>query len=482
MNIRLDVDKIINIVQNINTKINNFPYNDDAHEEFDNLIESACHIIDDTITQNPLELSNPKFNDTLKDYVIHLLTEQLVDVEEEYKLHYLLENVYNSAYNIYFSNIMPPRSYKTTYIRKIPNTKKMDDKIQYLKLKPQPEQRTEEWYLRRYNMITASNAWKILDSQSNVNSIIYEKCVPLDTSKNDSLNTSTAFHWGHKYEPLSVMYYEYTYKTKIEDYGCIAHDDYPFLGASPDGINVDSSSYRHGRMLEIKNPVNRILDGNPKKEYWIQMQLQMEVCNLNECDFLETVFKEYEGKEEFDEDGDFTYTNEGKLKGVIMYFIEDGNYHYEYAPLYITQEEFDVWENKIMEKNESKLWLQNIYWRLEDVSCVLVLRNKFWFKNIIEKFENIWKTIEYEREHGYEHRAPVKREKKNTPLQNPEHKSKCLINVKQVSNVEDGSYNNISIPDTQIDKFKKIRTESFDEVNKDKVLEMLNTPPSSQND
>ena len=90
-----------------------------------------------------------------------------------------------------------------------------------------------------------------------------------------------------------------------------------------------------------------------------------------------------------------------------MYFIEDGNYHYEYAPLYITQEEFDVWENKIMEKNESKLWLQNIYWRLEDVSCVLVLRNKFWFKNIIEKFENIWKTIEHEREHGYEHRAPI---------------------------------------------------------------------------
>ena len=173
MNIRLDVEKIIDIVQNINTKINNFPYNDDSHEEFDNLIESACHIIDDTITQNPLELSNPKFNDTLKDYVIHLLTELLIDVEEEYKLHYLLENVYNSAYNIYFSNIMPPRSYKTTYIRKIPNTKKMDEKIQYLKSKPQPDQRTQEWYLRRYNMITASNV-ENSDSQSNVNSIIYE--------------------------------------------------------------------------------------------------------------------------------------------------------------------------------------------------------------------------------------------------------------------------------------------------------------------
>ena len=71
-------------------------------------------------------------------------------------------------------------------------------------------------------------------------------------------------------------------------------------------------------------------------------------------------------------------------------------------------------------------------------------------------------------------------EKKTTPLVNSEYKAKCLINVMQVSNIEDGSYNNISIPDSQIDKFNKIRTESFDEVNKDKVLEILSTPPSTQ--
>ena len=43
-----------------------------------------------------------------------------------------------------------------------------------------------------------------------------------------------------------------------------------------------------------KNPTTRKLSGTPKKEYWIQMQLQMEVWDLDECDFLETVFKEYE--------------------------------------------------------------------------------------------------------------------------------------------------------------------------------------------
>ena len=149
---------------------------------------------------------------------------------------------------------------------------------------------------------------------------------------------------------------------------------------------------------------------------------------------------------------------------------------------YITKKEFEIWENKMMEKNESNLWLQNIYWRLEDVSCVLVLRNKFWFKNSIEKIENIWKTIEYERENGYEHRAPVRREKKIIPQQNSEFTAKCLINIKQVSNVDDSSYNNISIPETQIDKFKKIRTESFDEVDKDKVLQMLNTCYPNEDD
>lgn len=468
MNIFLDAEKIVNIIQNIKEKIGYFEDNT-SNEEIDNLIESTCYLIDDSIIQNPLELSDPNFNDKLKDHVLIILNEQLREIEEEHKLSHLLNNVYAISQKTYFSNIMPPRSYPDTFIRKIPNKDKMKSKINYLKTKPQPDQRTTEWYNRRYNMITASNAYKIFDSQSSINSIIYEKCIPLDLSKHDNLNTQTAFHWGHKYEPLSVMYYEYKYKTKIEDYGCISHDDFSFLGASPDGINVDSSSYRYGRMLEIKNPVNRELNGIPKKEYWIQMQLQMEVCDLNECDFLETKFKEYEDKEEFDNDGDFTYTENKCLKGIIMYFIDNGNYHYEYAPLYITEKEFEKWEIKTMEKNSEKQWLKNIYWKLDEVSCILVLRNKFWFKNCIDKIRDIWKTIEYEREHGYEHRAPVRREKKNIDKGDESNINKCLININKISNV-DCSQNNITI--TTNEKLK-IRTESFEEVDKNKILKIF---------
>ena len=61
-------------------------------------------------------------------------------------------------------------------------------------------------------------------------------------------------HHGNKYEDVSIMFYEHKYNTKIRDYGCIQHDTYKFLGASPDGINVEPNSELYGRMLEIKNP------------------------------------------------------------------------------------------------------------------------------------------------------------------------------------------------------------------------------------
>ena len=39
------------------------------------------------------------------------------------------------------------------------------------------------------------------------------------------------------------------------------------------------------------------------------MQLQMEVCDLDECDFLETKFTEYENFKEFCDDGNEEKTN-----------------------------------------------------------------------------------------------------------------------------------------------------------------------------
>ena len=69
------------------------------------------------------------------------------------------------------------------------------------------------------------------------------------------MNINSATHHGHKFEPLSTMFYEYKFATEIEEFGCIPDQNNYEFGASPDGINVNRNSERYGYLLEIKNPV-----------------------------------------------------------------------------------------------------------------------------------------------------------------------------------------------------------------------------------
>jgi hypothetical protein len=226
---------------------------------------------------------------------------------------------------------------------------------------------------------------------------------------------NSPLHWGQKYEELSRTIYEKRNNTKVGEFGCIPHSEYPFLGASPDGINIDPASPLYGRMLEIKNIVNRDITGIPLEEYWIQMQLQMEVCKCQECDFLETRFKEYADEDAFtadsasENDADFCLTAAGTLKGVMAFFMKNGKPIYEYAPLNITQKEYEMWCEDIIDKNTDSMWVKNIYWYLDQYSCVLVKHNPLWFKMAIPTIQHVWNIILNERETGYEHRAPKKR-------------------------------------------------------------------------
>jgi hypothetical protein len=237
------------------------------------------------------------------------------------------------------------------------------------------------------------------------------------------------------------MIYEYLNKTKIGDFGCIKHEKYNFLGASPDGINIDKTSEKYGRMLEIKNIVNREINGIPKKEYWIQMQLQMEVCDLDECDFLETRFIEYDSYENFSKDKqeiDEMKSLNGKMKGIIIYFVKpEGIPFYIYKPLNIIHiNDIEKWEEETIDSYQSEkykyVFVNYIYWKLEEISCVLVLRNQLWFKNNIKTIENVWNIIEKERITGYEHRAPTKKTNKVyiPNLENNLTNLGCLINLK----------------------------------------------------
>ena len=430
-----------------------------TQEEVTALYDAIFDYIDYIVTPNISLFSDPHFHKKVELGVYEFLELAFSDMcgvdlfMITYDMEIELESIVESCMEDYFTNIVPYRSYSTSFIREksdISNVKYVEENIEYLRSVPQHPQRTPEWYKRRNEMITASSAWKVFKSDSMVNQLVYEKCsaagagagvaatavtnealssddsdvtnetiVPASAPaqvKSQYVNINSPLHWGQKYEEISRMIYESRNNTKVGEFGCIPHSDYPFLGASPDGINIDPSSPLYGRMLEIKNIVNREIDGVPLEEYWIQMQLQMQVCKCTECDFLETRFKEYADEEEFlkdaasDFDNEFHLTAARTLKGVFSYFIKDGGTPvYHYAPLYLTRKEYDKWCEEIIDKNTDLVWIKNIYWYLHQYSCVLVLRNDAWFQKAIPQIEKVWNIIVKERETGYEHRAPKKR-------------------------------------------------------------------------
>lgn len=439
------------------------------------LIETALHLMDEYMTDNPAIISEPDFHEILLEDIKEMFFIQMEEhiLESDY-IEDDMNDLLEYSFNIYITTFQTERSINdldedlNIKIDQKPfnefklqdddtnNVKKniVENKINQLREIPQPVQRTPEWYKFRWNLITASNAWKAFESQCTINQLIYEKCQPLKDFNNTNLvdeikmvNTNTTLHWGQKYEPLSVMLYEHLYESTVEDFGCIQHSNYSFLGASPDGIIISSNTGRFGRMLEIKNIVNRVIDGIPKKEYWVQMQLQMEVCDLDECDFLETKFVEYIDFQTYSNDSSislingeefnsFVTTKDGGYKGIIIYFHrKDGTPFYSYMPLNIwTPDEVSIWEEKTIEKYQSEpynySYIKYIYWKLEKMSCVLVLRNQEWFKNNIGRLEKVWRIIEQERISGYQHRAPIRKQKKETKFKSfIEKDQECFLKI-----------------------------------------------------
>lgn len=384
--------------------------------------------LESLVNQSIIQLSSPTFYDKIVCDITEMFYEQWLDIgfcnEDDYDD---VEELVSSIVELYFDFCgIPKRSIPhLSSENTIKDIDSLTNTINRLREMPQPIQRTKEWYEFRYNLITASNLWKVFASQCQQNSLIYEKCKPLTYSLVTSgmCNTESTLHWGVKYEPVSVLVYEHMFHTQIEDFGCIPHSKYSFIGASPDGINVDRRCPAlYGRMLEIKNICNREITGIPKEEYWVQTQIQMEVCNLNECDFFETRFKEYYSEEDF-------YLNAGnhEYRGIILHFVQrtngyntDAPYNnsptYKYMPIeseYV-KKEIDLWIYSEKESVKSTHVLYKaFYWYLDEYSCVLIPRNMPWFQRAVPIIRELWNTVVKERVDGYEHRAAKKRTNKS---------------------------------------------------------------------
>jgi putative phage-type endonuclease len=320
----------------------------------------------------------------------------------------LLSNVYKKAsYHPYCIDQIVcaeiPKLNNGRYQLRINRTIISNDRIQLEKLLLAPKnkaQKSQQWLSFRHDHINASETHQAFTKSRN--RLMLGKVISFnDQNHNTSAN---AMDHGNLYERIAVRIQELKTGKKIyDDFESIEHEKYSFLAASPDGIDED------GCLVEIKCPWTREILGMPKPEYWVQTQMQMEVCQLSACKFVECQFKEYECSDFYREDVDEKY------KGVILYYIDtSGKKNYRYSSIGIHAMELDEWLyttrleiQELLVSTKSGLicddtgidpyYIGEIYWKCNQYSCFTVLRDTEWFRESLPILTEFWNEVETHR-------------------------------------------------------------------------------------
>lgn len=333
------------------------------------------------------------------------------------------------------------------------SNQEIDSRVQKLLIvnNHMPEQRTKEWYQYRKQIMTASPAAAYV-LVSDYEYDMYKKgltcldgtgkrilprhvdnrrcncfgswaeqvrlkCLPDDQQKPWSGNKYTRH--GVKYEDVIKNIYEVHYGTSVLEFGIMPHPTIDWIGASPDGITVN------GVMVEIKALSRKNMTPSPILQYWMQMQLQMEVCDLNECDFVEARIIEYDSKEEYladefhDTEGNLEYylTADELPKGVVIAIEKDFDdwdtiqreFVYPPALKFESQEEEEEWiaqwiANKAAEGIDlffdKTIRFTISYYKVVAWEVHSIKRDREWFKRRLPDFQKAWDTILEYRKNG----------------------------------------------------------------------------------
>ena len=151
-------------------------------EDLEEIEQETHEFFQSYLEKNIIELSHPDFFEKMVDSAAQTLFEDCVCSEyiEEDAFDQFREQIQIFA-NSYMKLIgMRRRSYKNPKSHHYLNLpiETIDERMRFVNSAYQPAQRTPEWYTFRHGLITASNIWKALGSDANVNSLIYEKCKP----------------------------------------------------------------------------------------------------------------------------------------------------------------------------------------------------------------------------------------------------------------------------------------------------------------
>jgi len=258
-----------------------------------------------------------------------------------------------------------------------------------LKKLPFIKQRTPEWFEARKSRLTASDLYEAIKE----NNLRLAKKKANVIKDNTNYATIPALKWGTMFELMASRCYSYeNNKININEFGLILDKNQDHFGASPDGIND------MGVMIEIKCPYSReIIDGNIPEKYYMQIQGQLAVCQLEFCDYIECDFKIYDTEVTYIEN--ILNNKNIKYHGVIAEFYDTNLNEYEYLysdpdmePIYACQNI----RNKVAAKlyTDGLIFKKFTYWYLNKINIQRITFDENLWKTCISNINEFWEKVE----------------------------------------------------------------------------------------
>jgi len=253
---------------------------------------------------------------------------------------------------------------------------------------PVVPQKSEAWLLRRHGMVTASDLGQALGQghYGTAEQLLRAKVAPpsfLPSRKGGPLD------WGTRYEDVAMRcYLRRTPGGGAREYGLIPHRGLAFFGASPDGVRADSHV-----MVEIKSPMRRVIDGSVLEQYALQVQGQLETCDLHHADFVEAGLDEFRGRDAYlraasgDED-------HGAVVRRPEAAADRGGGTFLYSPEGLDAEAVVAWVDALPDADVEDVY----YWRLHTLHIKRITRDRaMWDGDILPRLSAFWAGVEAEK-------------------------------------------------------------------------------------
>lgn len=261
---------------------------------------------------------------------------------------------------------------------------------------PQVAQRSQEWYELRKNRLTASDLAQALGKGKFGSRLdLLEKKVSERAGKQSSIDFNIPpLKWGVMFEPMAArVYSERNDNVKLHEFGLIPHPKVACFGASPDAISD------LGIMVEFKCPYRRkIIPGDIPEQYQLQMQGQLAVCGLRECDYVECVMQAYYASK----GGEAAYFEEVPAgartdHGVIIEYATAQQTVYDYSPPGMRPAEAWAWAQaeaaRRMREDEALHLVQLLPWRLQEVQILRVHLDEEAWEELVPAIEAFWREV-----------------------------------------------------------------------------------------